>query len=65
MLWMPRGSAVVEILPPSPPWVEPIFSNLAAALGHRMAVVRQDGPHSPVDATALAAAVASVQRGSA
>lgn len=65
MLWMPRGSAVVEILPPSPPWVEPIFSNLATALGHRMAVVRQDGPHSAVDAAALAGAVASVQRGSA
>lgn len=63
MLWMPRGSAVVEILPPSPPWVEPIFSNLASALGHRIAVVRQDGPHSPVDSAALADAVASVQRG--
>ena len=65
MLWMPRGSAVVEILPPSPPWVEPIFSNLAVALGHRMTVVRQDGPHSPVDATALAGAIASVRGGSA
>lgn len=60
MLWMPQGSAVVEILPPSPPWVEPIFSNLAAALGHRIAVVRQEGPHSPIDGASLAAAVAAV-----
>ncbi len=62
MVWMPRGSAVVEILPPSPPWVAPIFSNLAAALGHRIAVVSQDGPHSPVDAAAVAAAVTTVRK---
>lgn len=60
MLWMPRGSAVVEILPPSPPWVAPIFSNLAAALGHRIVVVPQDDPHAPVDADALATAVQSL-----
>jgi len=64
MLWMPTGSAVVEILPPSPEWVAPIFGNLAAALGHRHVVVPQEGPHSPVDTAALGDAVTRVRQGS-
>ena len=63
MLWMPAGSTVVEILPPSPPWVEPIFTNLATALGHRIHVVRQEGPHAPVDVDALARAVSAADAG--
>ena len=60
MLWMPTGSTVVEILPPSPPWVEPIFANLAAALGHQHRLVLQKDPHSPIEPTDLAAALAQV-----
>ena len=62
MLWMRPGSSVIEILPPSPPWVEPIFTNLAGALGHQITVVQQEGPHDPVDATALASALRQTMR---
>lgn len=59
MLWMRPGSTVIEILPPSPPWVEPIFTKLAQTLGHRIIVIRQDGPHAPVDADSLAQALSA------
>ena len=57
MIWMPRGGRVVEILPPLPDYVSPIFANLAAACGHTHQVVRQESEHAPVDASLLLQAV--------
>jgi len=54
MLWLPRGSTVVEIAPPLVPGVDHIFAELAHALGHRYVVVAQDGVHAPVDPRGLA-----------
>ncbi len=60
ILWMNPGSTVIEVLPPSPPWVEPIFTNLARALGHRILLVPQADPHAPVDVDLLNTAIQSV-----
>lgn len=57
MVWMRPGGQVVEILPPVPDYVEPIFSNLAKACGHTHQIVRQGGDHAPVSAPALLDAV--------
>jgi hypothetical protein len=57
MIWMPRGGRIVEILPPLPDYVSPIFANLAAACGHTHQVVRQESEHAPVDASLLLQAV--------
>ncbi len=53
MLWLPRGSTVVEIAPPLVPGVDHIFGELAEVLGHRYVVVAQDDVHAPVDPQAL------------
>lgn len=59
MIWMPRGGKVIEILPPVPGYVEPIFANLAAACGHGHRVVRQESDHAPVSEVDLLAAIDS------
>lgn len=59
MIWMPKGSLVVEIAPPLPPEVIHLFEQLAACLEHRYVRVAQDAVHSDVDLTAVAAAVAA------
>lgn len=63
MIWMPPGSAVIEVLPPMPDHLSVIFANLAAALGHRYTVIPQQDAHAPVDADELASAVASATSG--
>jgi len=61
MLWMPKGSTIIEILPPSPPWVAPIFANLAGALGHQHRLVLQSDPHSPIEPADLAGVLAQAK----
>jgi hypothetical protein len=57
MVWMPPGGDIVEILPPLPDYVSPIFANLAAACGHRHHRVPQATDHAPVDRSLLHAAL--------
>lgn len=49
MIWMPRGSTVVEILPPLPPRRATLFRLLAASRRLRYRSIRQASLHSPVD----------------
>ncbi len=57
MVWMPPGGHVIEILPPVPDYVAPIFGNLAKACGHTHRMVRQDSDHAPISAPDLLDAV--------
>jgi len=57
MIWMPRGSFVIEILPPMPDDAQPIFRNLARTLGHEHLVVAQKSVHAPVDPDQLREAI--------
>jgi len=58
MIWMPKGSWVIEILPPMPDDAQPIFRNLASAMGHQHLVVEQESVHAPVNADQLLRAIA-------
>jgi hypothetical protein len=50
MLWMPKDSLVVEILPRSMDWLTALyFRSLAEACGHRYVVIPQAGMHGRVD----------------
>lgn len=60
MVWMPPGSSVVEIHPPLPDEVRPVFPRLAAALGIRHTMVPQSGVHAPIDPRDLDDALAVV-----
>lgn len=62
MIWMPPGSAVVELLPPTGPLFSRMFGRLAGVLGHIYTTVLQDHPHAPVDPEAVARAVERVRR---
>ena len=57
MVWMPRGSVVIEILPPMPDDAQNIFANLAQALGHQHLLVYQESVHAPVGAGELQDAI--------
>lgn len=59
MVWMRRGSAVLEIKPPLPPTINEIFQNLAAARGLDHLASQQQDEHSAVDVSAI---VEQVQR---
>lgn len=48
MLWMPRGSTVLEIQPPLVPGVDHIFRELATELGHTYVRVPQAELHAAV-----------------
>ena len=63
MLWMSPGSTVVEIQPPLPQTVDQIFSNLAAAMGIKHVVFRQEHEHSEIDPVALDSIVKAVREG--
>jgi hypothetical protein len=49
MVWMPPGSAVLEIKPPLVPTVNEIFANLAACRGLDHLAVDQVGEHTPIE----------------
>ena len=56
MVWMPEGSAVLEIKPPLAPTINEIFANLAAARGLDHLSVDQADEHAAVDIAAVNAA---------
>jgi hypothetical protein len=57
MVWMPPGSAVLEIRPPLIPTINEIFANLASCRDFDYLAVDQEDEHSQVDpASVLAAA---------
>lgn len=60
VVWMPAGSAVVEILPPVATRSIPLFRALSLALGLEHRAVLQAGPHAPVDPARVRSAVADV-----
>ena len=62
MIWLPRGSFVIEILPPMPDDAQPIFRNLARAMGHHHSVVPQASVHAPVDQKQLLHAIDQANR---
>lgn len=53
MIWMPRGSWVIEILPPMPADASPIFQNLTRVCGLHHFVVHQDEVHSRINPETL------------
>ena len=53
LVWMPRGSGVVEIKPPLIPTISSIYSNLAGARGLGYRAVDQAGEHASVDVEAV------------
>ena len=57
MVWMPPGSAIIEIHPPLPAEAVDIFRKLAAALGHHYERIEQSDVHAPVDGPLLIAAI--------
>lgn len=57
MVWMPTGSAIIEIHPPLPAEAVDIFRNLAKVLGHRYERIEQSDVHAPVDGPLLIAAI--------
>lgn len=65
MIWLPPGSAVVEVLPPKGALLEGIFGALAIALGHTYVAVWQDGEHAPVDPRRVVDAVRRATRAGA
>ncbi len=60
MMWMTPGSGVIEILPPRPPIIDAIFSNLASACRVGYRALPQAEEHAPVDPAAVTAAAAEV-----
>lgn len=60
MLWMPKGSSVVEIKPPLGKDEDFIFKNLAVVLGHNYISVSQESLHAPVDVNELTKAFEAV-----
>jgi hypothetical protein len=53
MLWMPRGSHVIEIAPPLPSQVGKIFEKLALTMGHSYSRILQNDVHAPIDINEL------------
>lgn len=49
MVWMPPGSAVLEIKPPLMPTINEIFANLASARGLDHVTVEQAGEHAAIE----------------
>ena len=49
MLWLKKGSHVIEIAPPLPVEVIEIFERLAQVLGHSYTRIPQSSVHSPID----------------
>lgn len=60
MLWLPETAGVIELLPPLPPTIDAIFSNLAAALRLGYRAVPQPDLHASMDADTVAAAAGAV-----
>lgn len=60
MVWLPGRAGVVELLPPRPPTIDAIFSNLAAACELAYVVVPQEDEHSAVDPQAVASAATAL-----
>lgn len=60
MLWLPSTAGVIEILPPLPPTIDTIFSNLASALGLGYRTAAQSDLHAAIDASAVTAAASAV-----
>ena len=56
MIWMKRGSCVVELLPTRPPTIDKIFHNLAAARQLAYQAIPQKSDHSAVDPALVVAA---------
>ena len=58
MVWMPPGSAVLEIKPPLVPIVNEIFANLAACRELDHLAVDQVGEHTPIEVDSVIAGAA-------
>jgi hypothetical protein len=58
MVWMPPGSAVLEIKPPLVPTVNEIFANLAACRELDHLAVDQVGVHTPIEVDSVIAGAA-------
>lgn len=56
MVWMARGSTVIEIKPPLPEVAVETFERLATCLGHTYIVVPQADVHAPIAEEALRSA---------
>jgi capsular polysaccharide biosynthesis protein len=56
MVWMPPGSAVLEIRPPLVPTINEIFANLASSRDFDYLAVDQEDEHAQVDPTSVLAA---------
>jgi hypothetical protein len=55
MVWMPPGSAVLEIKPPLMPTINEIFANLASCRGLDHLAIDQEGEHTPIDVESVIA----------
>ena len=60
MIWMPKGSTVIEIHPPLPEEAVDVFRLLAKALGHNYIRIPQSHVHAKIDSSDLIEAFRSV-----
>ncbi len=60
MIWMPKGSTVIEIHPPLPDEAIDVFRLLAKALGHQYIRISQSHVHADVNSSDLIEAFRSV-----
>jgi len=53
MIWMPKGSTIIEIHPPLPDEAIDVFRLLAKALGHQYIRIPQSHVHANIDSNDL------------
>ena len=63
MIWMPKGSTIIEIHPPLPDEAIDVFQLLAKALGHQYIRISQEHVHANLDASDLIKVFCSINEG--